>query len=655
MLGRLARYVVLPSEITAFENTYLRSINRIALVFFALHVPFFTVLAALNHTGPFLAAVLTALVAGGPLLAKRALSNPRHVSLVFGVTAMLMGGLMVHFGRGLWTIEMHFYFFVALALLAVFANPMVIVVAALTVALHHLILWALLPASVFNYEAPVTSVLVHAAFVVVESVAACFVARSFFDNVIGLERIVGDRTRALDAKNGEMQLVFDNVKQGFIAADRRGRLSAEHSRALATWLGVPREGEMAWEFFGRTSSDFAAWLALGWQAIVDNELPLEVVLAQLPTQLVADSRTLEVTYQAIGAGDDAENFLIIVTDASERLAHERAERVQRETMAAFARITGDRRGFLEFLDETESRVKAIVAEPCRLDAVTLKREIHTVKGNTALFGLSSVAALCQAIEERAAEDDERVSDTDRARLAAAWSEVTGRLEVFLDRQRRQVIELDASEYRALRESLLGARSPLEVARVVDALEHEAVHKRLARLGEQAQALASRLGRGPLTLEIDDGGVRLPPEPLSGFWSTLVHVVRNAVDHGLSGQEATPPLLRFSARLDDHELKVIVADNGRGIDWEAVREAATRRGLPSETKDDLERALFADGLTTRDVATDVSGRGVGLAAVLEECRALGGRIAIASRPGHGTSFTFHLPRAGLCLDGKRAAA
>ena len=145
LLERLLKTIVLPKQISAFEHTYLRRVNRIALVFFLLHIPFFVAVAAFNDTGPLLAGVLTSLVVVGPVLATVALRNPRAVSLVFGFTAMLMGGLLVHFGQGPMQIEMHFYFFATLAMLAVFANPLVVILAAATVGAHHLIFWFVLP------------------------------------------------------------------------------------------------------------------------------------------------------------------------------------------------------------------------------------------------------------------------------------------------------------------------------------------------------------------------------------------------------------------------------------------------------------------------------------------------------------------------------
>lgn len=193
----LLAYLTLPAEITAFERQYLARVNKVALWFFLAHPPVLAAVAWLAGTNVLQALLFGTVAVAGPLLAWRAFDSPRIVSLVFGFTAMSVGALLAHFGKGPMQIEMHFYFFVSLALLAVFANPMVIIVAALTVVVHHLAFYLLLPSSVFNYEASIWAVMLHAAFVVVESVAGCFVARTFFDNVVGLEKIIFARTEEL--------------------------------------------------------------------------------------------------------------------------------------------------------------------------------------------------------------------------------------------------------------------------------------------------------------------------------------------------------------------------------------------------------------------------------------------------------------------------
>src|ERR1041385_6125030 len=152
---KLWRYLFLPHEISAFERSYLRRMNRIALIFFYLHVPAFAGVAELAGTSMLQAAVMTPLVLIGPTAVHFWLPEPRALAVAYGFTAMVMGGLLVHFGQGPMQIEMHFYFFVLIALLAGLGNPAAIMVAAVTVALHHLVVWLVLPSSVFNYEASV--------------------------------------------------------------------------------------------------------------------------------------------------------------------------------------------------------------------------------------------------------------------------------------------------------------------------------------------------------------------------------------------------------------------------------------------------------------------------------------------------------------------
>ncbi|RYZ63174.1 MAG: hypothetical protein EOP08_11385, partial [Proteobacteria bacterium] len=211
---RIRDYLLLPSLVTEFERSYLQSMLRVASWFLIAHVPAMMAVAALAGTGVLRAGVLTAFVVAGPLLALRVLDQPRHITKVFAVAGMCLAGLLVHFGQGPMQIEMHFYFFVLLALLVVFADPSVILVAAATIVAHHVLLFLLLPRSIFNYEASLWTVVVHAAFVLVESVAACFVARSFFDSVIGLEQKVQRRTGQLEARGAELRLMLDTVDQG---------------------------------------------------------------------------------------------------------------------------------------------------------------------------------------------------------------------------------------------------------------------------------------------------------------------------------------------------------------------------------------------------------------------------------------------------------
>jgi len=194
----------------------------------------------------------------------------------------------------------------------------------------------------------------------------------------------------------------------------------------------------------------------------------------------------------------------------------------------------------------------------------------------------------------------------------------------------------------------------EIARLLQRLKFERGIVRLRRVAEQAKGLAERIGKGGLEVEIDASkDVRVPAERWAPFWSSFVHVVRNALDHGIEPAEARtaagkPPhgKLRLATRVDGDTLEIEFADDGRGIDWPRVREKAKERGLPHTTEGDLVNALFSDGLSTAEAVSDISGRGVGMSAVRDAARKLGGGINVVSKRGAGTLVRFRFPLAEL---------
>jgi two-component system chemotaxis sensor kinase CheA len=102
------------------------------------------------------------------------------------------------------------------------------------------------------------------------------------------------------------------------------------------------------------------------------------------------------------------------------------------------------------------------------------------------------------------------------------------------------------------------------------------------------------------------------------------------------------MLDLRMRHAEEQFVIEIEDDGRGIDWNGVRSAASARGLPHETQDELQSALFAPGITTRADVTTTSGRGIGLSAIHAEVLSLGGSVTVRSQPQRGTCWTFSLP-------------
>jgi two-component system chemotaxis sensor kinase CheA len=649
MMQKLVNYLALPGEVSPYERSYLARMNRIGLWFFALHIPALTVLAFFNDQKPLLALVLTSLLVLGPILAMRSLQNPRAVSLVYGFTSMLMGGLLVHFGQGPVQIEMHFYFFALLAMLAVYANPMAIVVAAVTVALHHLALWMYLPKSVFNYAAPLWVVLVHAGFVVAESVATCFIARSFFDNVIGLDKIVQARTRQLDARNSDMRLVLDHVNQGFFTVDRGMAMSSEQSRVLGDWFGLAEPNMLFSAYLDRAAPGFAERFNMAWDALIEDVLPLALTLDQLPKRVDVGLKHFGLEYTPIMENGALAKALVMISDITADVERERLEAEQRDVLSILRRVATDRLGVVEFFAEAND-LMAIVGDPKVVDPVTLKRVIHTLKGNAMIFGVQSIAEPCHALESKL-DEGEALSLDERTQLGREWARLCVGVEQLLGTQEKRRLEINDEQYDSIMHAVLRGEPRDQVAAMITEWKLEPMTTRLHRVAEHAQGIAKRLNRGNLSVEIEDNGVRLDPKAWAPFWSAFVHAVRNAIDHGIEPSDRRSALgkpaggqLKLHTRIDADAFVVAIEDDGRGIDWEAVARKAESHGLPYGTTADLTEALFADGLSTKSEVTAYSGRGVGLGVLRAACKERGGELRIHTQPGQGTRMEFRFPLA-----------
>jgi HAMP domain-containing protein/HPt (histidine-containing phosphotransfer) domain-containing protein len=463
-----------------------------------------------------------------------------------------------------------------------------------------------------------------------------------------LEHKVEVRTLELAVKNRDMQLVLDNVDQGFITLSPDGIMLGEHSRVVSKWFGASTGPVALWDYVNVISRTFAVALRVGWEQMQDGFLPLELCITQLPKRLTDGTRTWSFRYLPFFKESELEGLLVVVADVTEQLAREREDAEQTELMQGFKRFMRDRSGFTSFLREADGMVEEITSRRADADPVSLKRTLHTLKGSSGMMGLSVVARLCHVLEDQIAEGGKMQESAVRD-LTNRWAVIRDDVGRFVGTGDQRVIEIPESEYTTLISRLSRNERPEDVLHQVLGWQLEPASRSLSRLADQAKALSRRLGKGELDVEVVASGIRLDPDVWSVFFSELSHVVRNAVDHGFESEEerrakgkAPRPTLVLRAEVIDDALTFEVTDDGRGIDWNSIKERAEARHLPHTTQADLLAALCTDGVTTRADVTEISGRGVGMAAFRRRMEALHGRLEVRSPASGGTSWFARFP-------------
>lgn len=370
---------------------------------------------------------------------------------------------------------------------------------------------------------------------------------------------------------------------------------------------------------------------------------------------------------------------------------------RREALLARFRVAA-----LERIAGMLGRLTGAVLAPADLDA--LRRDLHTLKGEVRMLGLGSLAGLVHAIEDWLADavsisegaqlDRTRsaiellaerieaalVEDRDaelalargRAILSGQTTELAEPVRPIASRKGLSLVDsatLDqvCERLEQLRASLCRLGTTLvHAAAEIDPLQVEceeltelawslrmvAVEPALESLAAHAEQLAARLGK-QVRVEVDAGGAQLERSLLERLHEPLLHLVHNALDHGIEGQAergSKPALARLTitTRSLGRELEFVVGDDGRGIDRERVRVRAVERGLIDAAAsaglgdEDLLALLFASGFSTASRVGDLSGRGVGLDVVRRVVESLGGNVEVRSEPGRGSHFTLRVP-------------
>jgi len=242
---------------------------------------------------------------------------------------------------------------------------------------------------------------------------------------------------------------------------------------------------------------------------------------------------------------------------------------------------------------------------------------------------------------------------DGAAVAQAADESVRALTSGLERSTHSLQWL-ARRLEGLATELAADRKALD--QVVVPLDTELLHTRLVPFAEACEGFERAVrdlalaGNKNIDLIVDGGEIEIDRLVVEGIKDPLLHLLRNAVDHGVE----TPAVraaagksergeVRVSAALRNGRVEIVVADDGRGFDLDAIGEQARRRGLSVPTGDEeVARLVFAPGFSTASAVTTVSGRGVGLDVVKSGVESQRGTVGFSFEAGRGTRFVLNVP-------------
>lgn len=206
-----------------------------------------------------------------------------------------------------------------------------------------------------------------------------------------------------------------------------------------------------------------------------------------------------------------------------------------------------------------------------------------------------------------------------------------------------------------------------MSHLVEDIRDTALQLRMVQIGETftrfqrvVHDVSKELGK-QIQLQITGGESELDKTVVEKINDPLTHLVRNSLDHGIESPEvrvrAGKPekgTIQLNAYHDSGRIVIQISDDGKGLDPERIVAKAVAKGLikPDQvlSKSEIYNLIFEPGLSTKEEASNLSGRGVGMDVVRRNIEALRGSVSVDSELGQGTSVTIHLPLTLAIIDG-----
>jgi two-component system, chemotaxis family, sensor kinase CheA len=482
--------------------------------------------------------------------------------------------------------------------------------------------------------------------------------------------------------------ILRTVKDGLFLLDQNLVIGAAYSSALETlfqrkdFAGLPFENLLKSIVSERTLTTALKFVKILWAERTNEKLVKSInPLGEVEVHLDSgngkfDTRYLQFDFHRVRVDGEMTHVLVSVSDVTARvdLAHE-LQASQSQAQGQVDTLLGilhiDPAQLTSFLNDSNAAMKminAVLREPTREEGVfrkkldTLFRQVHSVKGEAAALGLSSIESRAHAFEDdlKSLKDKPALSGNDFLPLVIKLDDLLTHLQ-------------SVSE-------LVSRLSRLHVA------QHDTVHTDTAVIEEEAhkeqvgkgdsgvvatlQQLAARvaLENGKEAALQCTGFDAVPEDYRRAVKDIGIQAVRNAIVHGIEPAAARvaagkPP--QGTVRLTFQEsgdagFKLVVEDDGQGLSTERIKEAALKKGfitperaLTLDTKQ-IFSLLFQPGFSTVETATKDAGRGVGMNVIADLTNQMGGRVSVATNAGKFTRLTMTLPRAARRADDIEAA-
>jgi two-component system, chemotaxis family, sensor kinase CheA len=494
-----------------------------------------------------------------------------------------------------------------------------------------------------------------------------------------LEEMVKVRTAELKKANDFLDAMINSLDQGLMVFDQSNICHETYTTACERLFDKKPAHLNFFEVLGVHDQEKVE-LYKRWSTNLFKEIiPFEHLAVLGPKNVTnnddfhsEDFKYISLDYFPMRNEDrKIENIVAVATDKTNEIKAQRSFEEKEAQAQMIVKLVENKRQFLSFIEEFKNylyQMKRSFKDEIQYEKIL--GALHSIKGGAGLFSMKKIAEMTHHFEEEvlSIRKSKTMGDASiKERLEEIYRELDGSLHLFLTQSKNILGDvIDDGDYRfEVRKSTVinfyQAAMKLSKEKVLELFEEEFYKEPLIEgiksYANLVKDLSQKFAKDINPVIFEGCHLRIVLSDYSSFFSSLVHVFRNSVDHGIEDPEKRELLgkpragtikVKCIKTIEDgiDMLTLEIEDDGGGIDPERVRQKMIKLGLEEAAKTHEDSSviyyIFSDFFSTKEETSETSGRGVGMSAVKDEIEKREGSLKVESKVNIGTKFTFSIP-------------
>lgn len=496
-----------------------------------------------------------------------------------------------------------------------------------------------------------------------------------------LLQVTQENNRTLEQKvqrrTAAIKELMDNTGQGFFSFGSDYKVHHQYSKACEQFFQKPIYDLDALELLFKDKIEQVKAVT---DLLFNGIASLDQVEELLPKEIIQNKHTFSIVYRAIKRVEGectTLRIMVILTDITQQKKLARQLEKDEILKELITKVAINRDDFSQCIRNILDTIEMMEKEdfqlsPHEIDVSKLFRWYHSIKGCTASFALKSVSDQAHQIEtiledcrnEPESFDQEMLQEIilNTVRLKHLLLESIESisdlisLEEIVDNQNitYKVPECKIQNLESILEQEEKLLDPNLIRNFLHNFRMQPIRKTMKKYAAYAKSLASDLGK-QVEIELNGIETEIDYSQFGELFSELNHMIRNSIDHGIEDPETREAQnkpesgkLKISTQTQEGFLQLEVSDDGAGIDPNKIRAAAINKGILSEevaqnlSDKAIFNVIFEPGFSSKEQVSSISGRGVGMDAVMAVVQELHGTIVVESVVGKGTTFKLTVP-------------